>query len=188
MNIKHTQQAFTLVETMVAISILAIALMGPFTAVQNALTSSYVSRDRLIASTLAQEGLEYVRSVRDNNYLSSFSWLDGFDSTENNRDVCFGDEPTGYCIVDATLGDFHSEPDAMRGYDATDIDEIPFMQLSENGLYNHTEGNGTRFKRTVQIETLPDSTHEVRVTVTVTWTTGLRNFSVVVVDNLHDWL
>jgi Tfp pilus assembly protein PilV len=173
---------------MVAISILAIALMGPFTAVQNALTSSYVARDRLIASTLAQEGLEYVRSVRDNNYLASFGWLDGFDSTQYDRNLCFGGSPSGFCTVDVTLGDFHAEENAMKGYGAVDVDEIPYLKLSAGGLYNHQAGEETRFKRTVQIETLEESEHEVRVTVTVTWVTGLQTFSVVVVDNLHDWL
>lgn len=183
-----TTKGFTLVETMVAISILAIALVGPFTAVQSALTSSYVARDRLVASTLAQEGLEYVRSIRDNNYLAGLDWLDGFSSTVQNKNLCFGNDPTGFCTVDARLGDFHDEPTAMRGYSQANVGNIPYLKLNSSGLYSYVDGTDTKFKRTVQINTVPDAAHEIKVTVVVTWQTGLQTYTVQVEDNLYDWL
>ena len=62
-------KAFTLVETLVAISIIMIAIAGPFQVIEHALASAQISRDELIGNSLAQEGVEYVRSVRDGNYL-----------------------------------------------------------------------------------------------------------------------
>lgn len=183
-------KGFTLIETMVAISILAVALVGPFTAVQNALSSSYIARDRLIAATLAQEGLEYVRSIRDNNYHANLDWLDGFNSSTNTRDACFGvlSAPSGYCIVDATLGDFHvaQNADAMKGYTAASASNIPRLYISATGLYNQYSGTQTYFTRTVQLQTISD--HEVKVTVEVSWVRGVTTYSVVVIDHLQNWL
>jgi prepilin-type N-terminal cleavage/methylation domain-containing protein len=99
-------KGFTLVETMVAISLLAVALVGPYVAVQNAVQGSYVARDQLIASQLAQEGVEYVRGVRDNNYHHGRSWLYGFN--DSARDGCYGGSPITYCTVDPTQGDFNN--------------------------------------------------------------------------------
>ncbi len=70
MNTQKTK-GFTLVETMVAITILTLAVSGAFLAANTALIAANISRDQLIASYLAQEGVEYARMKRDNTYLSS---------------------------------------------------------------------------------------------------------------------
>jgi prepilin-type N-terminal cleavage/methylation domain-containing protein len=80
-NIKHSQKAFTLIETLVAISILTIALTGPLAVIAQALKSSYFARDQITAYYLAQEAIEYIRNQRDINGLkgidasTSESWL-----------------------------------------------------------------------------------------------------------------
>ena len=65
-------KGFTLVETLVAISILMIAIVGPMTIAQNGLSSSIYAREQFIAQFLAQDALEYVRNVRDNNTNLSY--------------------------------------------------------------------------------------------------------------------
>lgn len=192
--IQEPHKGFTLVETMVAVTILAFALVGPFAAVQTALTNSYVARDQLTASSLAQEAQEYIRSIRDNNYLASpqRTWLDGFNTVTNGRSNCYGtgSSPTGFCTIDATLGDFHSETSSIKpmvGYSASQINSIPYLYRSSAGLYNQqNSGTATRFKRTVQIEEI--SSIEIRVTVVVTWITSGKTYSITVVNNYFDWL
>jgi prepilin-type N-terminal cleavage/methylation domain-containing protein len=190
MTYPNNRQGFTLVETMVAVTILAFALIGPFTAIQSALVSSYVARDRLTAASLAQEGLEYVRSVRDNNYLAGREWNDGFDSSQNSRNQCYGNgsTPSGYCVVDPTLGDFHTDADAMRGYSSAQVGSIPALRTNNEHVFIQ-EGSGgeeARFTRTIQIEELSDT--EIRVTVVVSWNMAAVTYNATVVDNLHDWL
>lgn len=175
-----TYRAFTLVETLIAIAVLAVALIGPFVAVQNALTASYIARDQLIASSLAQEGMEYIRSVRDNNYLNGRVWMDELSSY-----ACYGVTPTSYCTVDPTQGDVHSASTAMTAYSS--LNNVPKLYLSSNSLYNQqNSGTATRFTRTVQMRTISDT--EVEVTVTVSWTTSRQSYSATVVDNLQNWL
>lgn len=182
------QRGFTLIETMVAITVLAIALVGPFVAVRSALTGSYTARDQLIASALAQEGLEYVRSVRDNNYLNGDrGWMDGLSSL-----ACYGANPTSYCTVDPTQGDPHnSGSDAIAAYNSVSPGDCSAgarcLYLSSTGLYNQQlEGTETRFKRVVQIRHI--SANEVVVSAQVHWTTNGRPYSITVTDVLRDWI
>lgn len=180
-----SSRAFTLVETMVAIAILAVALVGPFIAVQNALRASYIARDQLIASQLAQEGMEYLRFIRDNNYLNSRDWLDGF--TDATRNLCFSateTSPSGHCTLDPKLGDFHQTSAAMVEH--ASVAAAPSLALDAQRVYTQSAGSETPFKRTVQIVTLSDT--EIRATVTVSWVTVGQTYSVVVVDILQDWL
>lgn len=65
-------RAFTLVETLIAVSILTLSIAGPLLAASRSLVLAQVSRDKLTASYLAQEGIEYVRAMRDDAYLSSY--------------------------------------------------------------------------------------------------------------------
>lgn len=180
MNTMRNMHGFTLVETMVAITVLSIALVGPYIAVNNALTASYVARDKLIASSLAQEGMEYIRSVRDANYLNSrASWMTGLSGLS-----CYGSTPSGYCTIDPSQGDYNSNSSAITAYSSPDV---PPLYLSSTGLYNQ-QGTGTEkpFRRYVQMKEI--STTEVEVTVTVTWTTSRQTYSASVVDTLRDWL
>lgn len=72
---KIKQKAFTIIETLVAISILTIALTGPLAIIAQALRSSYYARDQITAYYLAQEAIEYVRNMRDNNGLKGINAL-----------------------------------------------------------------------------------------------------------------
>lgn len=200
MTMKKEARGFTLVETMVAIAILAVALVGPFIAIRTSLTASYVARDQLIASSLAQEGMEYIRSVRDNNYLNNRSggWMDGLSSYTQCYSTTLGVAPTGSCMIDSSKGDIHTDNpnnSAMAGYSS--FANIPVLKLSQTGLYNQQATSGTnvdtRFRRGVQMTVLRNDPStgrpvEVRVLVTVSWVTSGQTYTVVVTDTLTDWI
>ena len=60
---------FTLLETIVALAIIIAAVIGPVVLVTSSLFSFGFSKNKLIALNLAQEGLELVRAIRENNVL-----------------------------------------------------------------------------------------------------------------------
>lgn len=190
-----THKSFTLIETMVAVSILAVAVIGPFSAVQGALRNSYVARDQLTAASLAQEGMEYIRSVRDGNFLNNRNWMHGLDPATGLGYACVGANPSQYCMVDPTRGDVHVDsPDnsAMQSYASVDAGNcgagLPCLYIDPSTrLYNQQGvGDQTVFKRAVQVRIL--SANEVLVTVQVYWTTGQTQYSATVRDTLRDWL
>lgn len=178
-------KGFTIIETLVAIAVLTIALVGPFYAVQQAMTQSFVARDKLIAASLAQEAIEYVRSVRDNNYHNNrASWMTGLSSL-----ACYGASPTQYCTVDPTRGDVNVVSAAMAPYSSTS--QVPALRMSSAGLYTQqTTANDsqTRFKRYIQIRTTAGSTTEVRIIATVSWTTSGVTYTTTISSYINNWI
>src|SRR5438046_1665614 len=66
---------FTIIETLVAIAILLLAIVGPLSIASTSLNSAYYAKDQVTAFYLAQEGIEYMRFLRDTNSLNNrFPW------------------------------------------------------------------------------------------------------------------
>lgn len=164
---QHSPRGFTLVETLVAIAILMIAIVGPYYSIQQAIVTSFAARDQLIASSLAQAGEEYVYFLRDSNYLSSADWMNGMSA-------CF---TTYGCAVDP----------AQNTITSCSSGGCSPLKLATNGLYTQSGSYpATRFTRTVKMQTI--NYHQVRVSVTVTWITEHRNFTVNTSEDLYNWL
>lgn len=170
-------RGFTLVETLVAITVVVTAMVGPLYAVQQSLNASRTAREQLVASSLAQEGMEYVRGLRDSNYLyvlanpgSGRSWLFGVNGTGGSVNCI-----TAACVVDPTQN--------------TVSRTIAPLYLSATNLYNQA-GSGTQtiYTRRVQLTAVPGSVSEMVVTVTVTWTTKSQTRNVTITERLHNWL
>jgi type II secretory pathway pseudopilin PulG len=103
---KKTNKGFTIVETLVAISILMLAITGPLLIISQALESSYYSRDEITAYYLAQEGVEYIRNVVDNTALDptkiDTDWLSGLSITDPTADPLSSGPEDGVCVNSGT--------------------------------------------------------------------------------------
>ncbi len=90
-------RGFTLIETLVGISILLVAIVGPLTVAFQGVSLSLLARDQIIASFLAQEGIEFVRfRIGTNNNLSKEGNLLISSGNGYNLSNCSGQ----YCIID----------------------------------------------------------------------------------------
>lgn len=166
-------RGFTLVETLVAISILMISIVGPFYSVYKAVQVTYISRDQLIATTLAQEGVEYVRNVRDSNYLYNLKNSSAPVSWMNGLSACTGKN----CTVDATE---NTAPTTCSG-------TCNPLYISSTNLYTQqVTGTATRFTRTVTITTV--SANESTVTVTISWVNLHVPYTITISEHLYNWL
>lgn len=151
-------QGFTLPETLLAIAILMIAIVGPISLIGDAIHRSYYAKDQVIAINLAQEGIEAVRKVRDSNLLALLAW-----------DASLG------------VGDYTIDTGSLAGSSAAMV--IPCgtclglpqpVVIDALGLYrqNVVGGSPTVFSRIVSISTVPLNLNERKVTSLVTWRTG----------------
>ena len=82
---------FTLIETLVAITILTVAVAAPLSLAAQSLLAAFNARDQVTAFHLAQEAIETVRAKRDNNLLQviktgdNINWLQGL--SVETRDI-----------------------------------------------------------------------------------------------------
>lgn len=107
---RTTSRGFTIVETLVAVTILMIAVAGPLVVATRGLSSSLISRNQMIASYLAQESMEMVKNRRDNNIARygdpETYWLYGFNYTSG---ACTSANPCDINGVDMS----GSDPDVV---------------------------------------------------------------------------
>jgi type II secretory pathway pseudopilin PulG len=75
-----TLLGFTLIETLIAITVLLISIVGPLQIAANALFSAYYTRDETTAYYLAAEAIEYIKNTRDSTFM--FDALGGGTNTD----------------------------------------------------------------------------------------------------------
>jgi hypothetical protein len=204
---KNTSSGFTLIETMVAISLLMLALIAPMSLAAESLTAAYYSRSQITAFYLAQEGIEVVRSVRDANILavaeggtvsSVFNGIpqgttlanapaftvDALQASNNALYTC----AAGGCPPLMTNG-------SLYGYDDNGSAIGPDCPYSGTtwGATVCTNGNGwtnTTFTRTIKAYLVSATNpRELRVSVTVRWVQGsLQSQAFTINEDLYAWI
>lgn len=82
---KQKNEAFTLVETLVAVSIFTVSILGLISVLASGISDIGYAKKKIAATYLAQEGIEYTRNFRDNSVIFSLSGVDdGWEEFENN--------------------------------------------------------------------------------------------------------
>lgn len=161
-KIIKNKKGFTIIETLVAITVLMIAIAGPLTIAQKGLLASVYARDQMIASFLAQDAMEYARNVRYYNIINDTDWLRGLSD-------CIQTSP---CSVD-TLNSKPSDASPL-GVNRCVNDDCPLYLVNNDGGYTPEPGNAnvTQFKRSFYIEDNPLIPSKAVFFVIVTWGNG----------------
>lgn len=177
---KKLVSGFTLVESLVAISILSLSIAAAFTAAQNGIRNSTVAKDQTTAFYLAQEVMEYIKNVRDENALYSIA------NPDTPRNWLYGIYPLGspcesgkVCQIDVPLKVAEDCPTSGAASTGVAITNDPpylcdnLRQNAVTGLFGYTASwPVSRFKREVQIRTITniEADTEVEVVISVSWT------------------
>lgn len=207
---RNSSTGFTLVETLIAIAILTIAVAGPLYIADRAVVSAEIARDRLTASYLAQEGIEYVRAMRDNEFLAAYHVAPGTAS-----DVAWANFLTGtmplhpgaitscrfplICKLDpfAPVKMGFGSGFALDTYTAPAPLSLTNCTNGPNGLScaapnkytQQSVGNlQTAFTRTIQaIDPIDVTAQEETIVSTVSWNFHGTIYTVTTTDHLTPW-
>ncbi len=171
-----SSSGFTLVETLVGVTLVLTTMLGPFILAERSIFYASITKNQIIATYLAQEGVEFVRNNRDNNFLQGNHWLNG--SSLNN---CLN---TNGCYVDPLASGGAFKINQCSGSEGCPA--ISFNTLNGYYTYSGFDLTPTPFIRTVKISKLPGD-EEAEVEVTVNWQerSGPKIFKMT--ENIFNW-
>lgn len=170
------RRGFTLLEALVAISILMVAVVAPITISQKGLSSAIYSKSQMIASYLAQDAIEYIKNKRDEY---SINHLDAYNNPDWGNFGIFelckapGGIGTG-CQIDTIKQvdiENNNGGEAVSAYSSAS-----HLFIDNNGFYGYTSAGSkeTIFTRQIKITMNPFSetnsnSDEANVNVVVHW-------------------
>lgn len=130
-------------EALVALSIIAIGLMGAFSLISNSMALNRVVSERHVATYLAAEGIELVKNLIDANAIKKKPWNQGLSQA--------GDYEIDY--NDSQLTSFQDK----------------FLQYNDQtNFYGYDSGIPSKYKRKITIS-YPSGLDQIRVNSIVTW-------------------
>ena len=186
-------RGFTLIETLIAITILLLAITAPLQIASQALFSAFYAREQITAYYLAAEVIEYIKNSRDTTFLNDVlnnqantNWLQGLDKCISiTHDSSFKG-----CYIETTYDFYSNNDEAIKLCDLNSdsaINTCPYLKFdSSTGLWGYTAGNLTtaensKFRRKIVITpqgnvggNCPSGSDgsncdEALITVTVSW-------------------
>jgi prepilin-type N-terminal cleavage/methylation domain-containing protein len=187
------QKGFTLVESLVAIAILVLVITGAFSAAQTGISSSTISKEQIVAFYLAQEQIEAIRNIRDENSINGIYWLAGIDTPSNGCNT-----PNG-CYVDVACWFWRNHGGCQNGLNVINAcssgsgNNCPVLSqnISTKAYKYMPAGTSgwvqTNFRPKVEIQNTGGAANALTVLVTVTWTKGNITRDFKIRENIFDW-
>lgn len=196
----------TVVEILVAVMLLVVGALSSVRLLGLANINTQLTKERVIATNLAREGLEAVRTIRDTNWLRF----------KGERRLCWNNLDATKCedagsgipvthigqehryLAKFNLGNYRWElsESSQNPLDLSDgIDEEYRLKFDTGGLYNH-DGTDTIYFREIYTEyldpdqslALDETANILRVTSKVEWIDRGRFSSVILTTILTDHL
>jgi Tfp pilus assembly protein PilV len=180
-------RGFTIIEVLIAGFVLSVGLTGIMSLFASSIRYTQNSRDHIIASELAEEGLELVRNIRDTNFAN------GHGAFDNNFPT--SDKP--YCNFKYSDENISDSTKCYSGAFNSSKATISF----NGGFYDDSNTTTTKFRRNIALVYDTGSANtatKVTVTTTVWWdnsgsvpTTAncnLKKKCVQVVQDLTNWM
>lgn len=167
LKLKSNKRGFSLIEVVVSATIFIVAMFGVTALISLNIANAALLRNRLIAANLAQEGIEIVRNIRDNNFLAP-------------------DDPPVLWDQNLDEGDWRVD---YASQNLTVLETNPPLYFhSGSGLYDYSSVDGTLsvFSRRINIEKINDN--EIRAKSIVTWRERNKDMAPLEVeDHLFNW-
>jgi prepilin-type N-terminal cleavage/methylation domain-containing protein len=179
---KKNRKGFTLVETLVAVTVLLLVVIGPMTIAQKGIKSALYAEDQITAVYLAQEAIEHMERLRDDAALTNY--ID-YKTDGNDND---GDTWSWYTAIDVNCkqadgcdADFSATPVTFRDCTTASNCLLNVNTVDPNltRVYGYTVGTNwvqSLFTRRIVLGTplvVGTEIIGVPVTVTVSWNASL---------------
>lgn len=196
---RRRNAGFTLLETIVALSVILAAAIGPVSLVTSGLVDFSFAKNKLVAANLSQEGIELIRGLREDNIICDMLngapvWPWNEDPALPNPGNTFMSSSFGVSVDNSTTIDC-----GIGGISMT----VPILSAScseklrfdpATGIYGYTGAEETIFTRCVQVKTPPDSpdsgilpADQMDIISTVTWSDRNSPRTLEIKERLYNW-
>ena len=169
-NEEKVKNGFSMVEIIATIAILSFGIIGIYGVFHPAsvLTGNFTMR--ITADYLAQEGLEVVKNIRDNNIVNNRVWSQGLSGCSAG---CQLDYKTGTAV--------ETPANTLKPYTGNPLN------INSDGFYSYDTGNALKFKRKITItRPFPSNSNILKVKVLVTWDYNSKPFNFETVGYIYN--
>lgn len=187
------QEGFTLIETLVAISIFTMSVLTMLVVLGQGISSTGYAKQKSSAGYLAQEGMEYIRNMRDTYVLYSAPAGVGWTTFVNTKMLpnCGAPKACYFDPYDPSKNIFslgsNMPVTQMDLLTCPNNNSCPnLLYDSGTGRYGYATGTASGFVRQITVNQV--SADELKVTSTVYWTQGSRVYSTSFSENLFNWV
>ena|SRR3989338_3788048 len=194
--LKHSfcRRGFTLIETLVAISIFTTSLLGIMSVLASSISSTTYAKQKMVASYLAQEGIEFVRNMRDTYVLyDSTNTQTGWNAFNAKLTSAGATCQTG-CYFNNGNTNYANHTQAtyksnlsLISCSSASCTNGALLYDSSTGKYGFASGTSSGFTRKVQTS-VAGGGNETDVTSTVTWKQGTASYSITFSEALFNWM
>ena len=205
------KNSFTILEVVFSIFILSVGAFASFSLIQQSLVATSLNESKLTAYYLAQEQLEIIRNIRDNNWLlrrtdAEVSWNDGLTDScliprispcdfygDVNFDGIVTDEGDAALISKFIAGQVQFNENQRERADVNDdgninASDITAIQSYTSCLPDYTLpvcSSKAKFQREVNITS--EDADKIKISASINWQERQRNYNIEVVDYLYNW-
>ena len=165
------EKGFSLLEVITVLFIISLGLVGILALIVQNVQTETANRNKLIASQLAQEGLELARNMRGDNWLQGRGWSKGL----NDNDCGGCPNYTMDYAMDYT----------GKKIEVNNIDEA-VLQVNGEGYYVHDNTlEDSKFKRMITVDS--SSVSSSSVSCKVKWKAHDRTHTYTADTVLYNW-
>lgn len=178
---KKNNKGQSIIEAMVALSILTVGLLGILSLLSQSFAINRVTSNETTATYLASEGIEVTKNILDHDVYDPANTF-GWGTCEGACDRPLGAYTVSYSSLTPTL--------ITDGHCASGLDVPDLLFSSSTDLYGYAAGTPTNFQRCVEMDQITNSSGkiiEVTVKSDVTWVSGSVNGQVNLEDDFYNW-
>lgn len=186
----NKNSGFTLVETLIAISIFTTSILVLMSVLAQGITSTTYASQKLTATYLAQEGIEYMRNLRDTYVVydptsTQQGWTAFQTRLKSQVSLC---EFNAGCYFDDSTIVYTNPTTPIENMSLLSCGNGPCPVLkydAATGKYGYSSGVNSVYTRRITVWPVGN---ETLVTSTVFWTQGSKAYNVSFSENLFNWV
>ena len=187
---KQNKKGFSLVETLVALFVFSVAIMATMTVMSQGISNITNAKNKITASFLAQEGIEFIKNMKDSFSLEedkSLGWnkfISAINNSSCDTDGCYvlTDEYTFNMSNYPLKRDFNSLVNQCQN-------NCSIVYFKEVGVYfasvDSIGSDMTSFSRKIYFQELDDN--NLKIISEVSYTQGGKTNAVSFTDYLTNW-